>query len=558
MAKRGRKAPFTPPEITRDEVRKRCESSIFWTAWYLCGFKKLSLVLHWALCVWYESRRKAGKRRFLIMVPRGHFKTSLITIAGTVHDLIRDPNKRILIVFHNQKEAIRKGRKIKSIFRSDAMKFYYPELYPTPNAEIVWQSEEFSIPRTSESPESSVTLAGVSTGVVGGHYDKIIIDDGVDNKASNSQAAMEAAVNYLRGVDPLFEDESSELLIVGTLWPGGPDGFYEQTMDNEHFEKVIIGCYVDERFKALLHDTKVKLPEQKYISSRVLEDNRADPWGDGTPIFPERRTERGLAEERSTMGPYVFAHQMLNIVRDENERSFRREDFREYSMTYDHEGKARTCSVGDAQYPLSRMRITLAIDPTGGVDRSGDTAAITVCAWFEPHAIGFLLDYWQKKSPSPKEQIEKLIEMAEKWDVDIVIPEHVAMQVWVQAWLKQELVRRRRHFRIEPYKPGHMRKGIRLLDRFHPFVEDHMFYVLPEHGAFVNHMVSLNITPDGQVIGESPALADTMPMHAAWWTRGYGENPDKERIKTEEDEVILDMTPRYNFTCSKYTGGSLL
>ena len=54
-----------------------------------------------------------------------------------------------------------------------------------------------------------------------------------------------------------------------------------------------------------------------------------------------------------------------------------------------------------------------------------------------------------------------------------------------------------------------------------------------EHDPFVSHMVSLNITPDGGVVGQSPALADTMPMHCAWW---FGA----PKSKTAEDGTIRD------------------
>ena len=86
--------------------------------------------LHYGLWLWYKKGKEAGEKWFLCLIPRGHFKTSFFQIAGTVFDLINDPNKRILIVMHNLDEAKKKGRKLKSVLRGRAMRTYFGELIP--------------------------------------------------------------------------------------------------------------------------------------------------------------------------------------------------------------------------------------------------------------------------------------------------------------------------------------------------------------------------------------------------------------------------------------------
>lgn len=498
-------------------VREKCKGSLFWTAWYLCDFNKISLILHYGLWIWYKLGLDAGELRFLCLIPRGHFKTSFFQIAGSVFDIINNANIRILIVMHNLDEAKKKGRKLKSVLRSKAMRTYFGELVPTGE---MGTTTEFSVNRTMDYPEETVTLAGMASGLVGGHYDKIVIDDGVEFKASQSATVMETRVEFLRSINPLFEDESSILFIIGTLWPGGGDGYYETVLKNEEFYKLVLGCYCDDRWDEFLKLVALKPPvdDEQYINERVLEANRGLVWQPGQPIFPERRTMKGLQSDLNSMRSFLFSHQMLNVLIDEGSRKFHRKDFRGYSLQYSTKGKPQTVYIDDVAYPFSRGIVTVAMDPTGGLDSSSDWCGVTACWWLPPMRLGCLLDWYHKQGPDPKEQIETMLNMGTKWDADFLIPEAGSMQVWVGYWLKQEMQRQGRIFRVKPFTPGGVRKGKRILDRFHPYVAAHQFYVLyPEHEAVVDHLVALNITPDGTIIGDSPALADTFPMHVEWW-----------------------------------------
>ncbi len=545
------------PEAKRiAHIREKCKSSLFWTAWYLCDFDKLSLVLHYGLWLWYKAGIKAGEKRFLCLIPRGHFKTSFFQIAGAAYHLINDPNIRILIVMHNLDEAKKKGRKLKSVLRSKAMRTYFGELVPTGE---MGTTTEFSVNRSKDFPEESITLAGMSSGVTGGHYDLIIIDDGVEFKASQSATVMETRVEFLRSINPLLEDEGAVLFIIGTLWPGGGDGYYETVLKNKRFYKLVLGCYCDDRWDKFLELIVLRPPvdDEQYIDGRVLEANRELAWQPGQPIFPERRTMEGLQNDLDDMGSFLFSHQMLNVLLDEGARRFHREDFRAYTLQYSARKKPQAIYIDGVGYPWSRGIVTVAMDPTGGLDSSSDWCGVTACWWLPPMRLGCLLDWYHEQGPDPKKQIETMLNMGTKWNADFLIPEAGSMQVWVGYWLKQEMQRQGKFFRVKPFTPGGARKGKRILDRFHPFVAAHQFYVLyPEHEVVVDHLVALNITPDGTVIGDSPALADTFPMHVEYWKATSPDRSlDPNRVWDDGDDRapsnVHKFPPRYGLASSE-------
>lgn len=538
MAKKTKPEEIVTDQATVAKVRDRCQKSVFWTAWYICGFRDISIVLHWAVTEWFERMYAKGHRWFLLMIPRGHFKTSVMDQAFVVHTLIKDPNKTILLVMHNLEEARKKGRKIRHILMSREMKTYFPERVPA-DANKLGTQTEFSVIRTIERSESSVTLAGVQTGLTGGHYDIIIVDDGIEFKAANSEATMAMAVEFLQALDPLFESEDSLLLIIGTLWPGGENGWYETILRDPDFIKMVLGCYIDERFHQVIHEAQISLPapDSEYVKTRVLEENRELIWQPGQPIFPERRTMDGLEKTRSKMGDYKFAHQMLNILLAEGSRKFKREDFLAANLHMGI-GGPRAVSIDEVPYPYKLGIVTVAMDPIGGMNKDSDHCGISAFWWHKTLRFGVLLDFFHEKDVDPKEQIERFYDMACKWNADIMIPESGSMQVWVEAWLNNLMIEKERKFRVVPYKTGGVRKGFRILDGFHPYVANHQVFVLyPEHEEFVSHMVGLNIAADGTVMGSSPALADTCAMHAQYWEPGSPPKSQRDRNSVvDEDE----------------------
>ena len=550
---------MTPERKRIEKIRARCRGSLFWTAWYLCEFEKLSIVLHAGLWIWFKKGIEAGEKRFLCVVPRGHFKTSFFHIALVVYTLINDPNKRILIVMHNLDKAKEKGRKTRSVLSGRPMQTYFPELIPPANQRArVWTTTEFSVTRTADNPEASVTLAGMASGLEAGHYDIIIVDDGVGRKATESAKMMETAVEFLKSISPLFEDESSILFVIGTMWPGGPGGFYEILLENKKFYRIILGCYCDERWDAFLALVGIQPPidNEKYIEDNVLPANRELLWQPGQPIFPERRTMLGIADDLDFMKHFIFSHQMLNVLLDEGSRKFRREDFINYTLQFGREKNPLAVYIDSVAYPWSRGVVTVAMDPTGGMNKDSDWCGITACWWLPPMKMACLLDWYHVQGPDPMEQINQFMAMGKKWNADFLIPESGSMQVWVKAWLDQEMRRRNQWFRVRPFNPVGARKGKKILDAFHPYVASGQFHVLqPEHDPVVEHLINLNISPDGTVLGDSPALADTFPMHIMMWhATDEDKSLDRDRVWDEvEDRDVVNLqqrAPRYGLAPS--------
>src|SRR3989304_3853867 len=90
-------------EAIRQQLRQKCRSSLYFLAKSILGYRDLTPTFHRRLC--YEIQSTRSKRK-LLMVPRGHLKTSIATRAFPIWRLIQAPNppefwgpdERILLV----------------------------------------------------------------------------------------------------------------------------------------------------------------------------------------------------------------------------------------------------------------------------------------------------------------------------------------------------------------------------------------------------------------------------------------------------------------------------
>jgi len=543
------------------KLREKCLGSIFWTAWHLCNFKKLSLILHLAMTLWLERAVAAGHRRILVMIPRDYFKTSALGIAHVVWYLLNHPEHSVLYVMHNHSSASEKMDEVMAAFESPVMARLFPEHAVTTanKASLKWTSGRFTIPRESGARgRTSVTVAGITTGTVGSHFDRIIWDDIVKGDSEDAASQLESAKRKIRTVMFLLKDKKRDvILIMGTLWEGG---FYEPLMEAPNWHKLILGAYVDDRFDRLLAEVGIKPPpaDDPYVQELVMESNRGHAWHTGHSIFPEMDDDE-ILEETKLESKGDWRTQMLNIASSEDDKRFQRENIVTYDLRFRGDGRPAYADVDGVAFPFAGMFRSLTWDPTGGESKDCDTAAVSVCGWVRSHRKAFLFDRWWERADITA-QVKRVVDMAVRWQVDVICPEKAAFQVVCKRLLEEEMKRRledgrmQRMIRVVPYNRGAKSKGTWILDSLVPIVRDRMFHVLPEHGDVVEHLVGLNIK-NGLVLGESPGLADSIAMHREWW-KGSVKRPKRDDdIRDEDDRVVANLPVKYGLEPSRHSIG---
>jgi predicted phage terminase large subunit-like protein len=162
---------------------------------------------------WWEF---TGKNRFsLILAPRGHGKSTILTVSFSLFRILDNPDFRLLIVSNTAAQAQSFLREIKHHLEINTkITDVWGDLTGHP-----WNESEITMAsRLHGAKEATVTAMGVMGPVISKHYDIIILDDVVDEEAARSKTMRRKLETwYYKELLPTLEP-NGELHIIGTRY----------------------------------------------------------------------------------------------------------------------------------------------------------------------------------------------------------------------------------------------------------------------------------------------------------------------------------------------------
>ena len=268
---------------------------MYFTAKALCGFPDLTTTLHGFIAQWVVDA--AGNRK-LVLIPRNHYKSSLLTISYPILRIINDPEIRILVASENATLASRFLRRIRNIIygtHSQMFAWTFPELVPSQKwmKEHSWNDTEICVPRQRDYVENTVETIGVGGAAQSRHYPLIIGDDLVGKEAAESDTVMQKTIEWVHLMESLLVEPTDEILMVGTRWTHS-DVYADIINNDPAYKTLILSCFKE----------------------------------DGTPLFPEKYTLESLAAIKARLGIYNFSCQYLNAPTTGDTPDFEATDIR--------------------------------------------------------------------------------------------------------------------------------------------------------------------------------------------------------------------------------------
>ncbi len=297
------------------------------------GYKDMVPVLHGGVCKYLQQ----AKQHKLVVLPRGHLKTSICTIGYAIWRLCANPELRILVANATATNASHMLRAISSVFSvNERLRWLFPEVVPD-TSKVKWTETEIEIRRKGTYPESSVESIGVGGTVVSRHYDLIIEDDLIapeDGFVTNE--LVQKTIEWHKYSTSLFVNPAvGEQVIVGTRWLY--DDFIAYLFQNETW-------FLPAYYKSVTQG--------------------------GTPIWAERFNMDVVDRILEQQGPRIFSCQYMNDPVHEDARSFDPTWFRFYTQWP---------LVNDRGEPKATKCVS-AIDPAISQKKHGDFSAIVTVA----------------------------------------------------------------------------------------------------------------------------------------------------------------------------------
>lgn len=150
----------------------------------------------------------SGPRNTLILYPRGHLKTSIITIAHTIQWILNYPNVRILISTATGDQCKGMLQEIKGHFQynKELRHFFGDYCPPAKKAADFGSQEEFTVPnRTRHTKEPTVSTCSVGKVIAGDHYEVIKNSDLVDKENVKTPGQIADVISHFGYLNPLLE-----------------------------------------------------------------------------------------------------------------------------------------------------------------------------------------------------------------------------------------------------------------------------------------------------------------------------------------------------------------
>ena len=149
----------------------------------------------------------------LFLLPRGTFKSSIITEGLVIQELLNDPNKTVLVYCETYTKAIDYVREIREHFSNHVSKYF-----GNIKDERYWREQGFRVKgRTRQSKEASVTPSGIDKPATGYHYDLIICDDLIGETNSGTADQLEKAQRRFEELHSIL-NPGGRIIVLGTIW----------------------------------------------------------------------------------------------------------------------------------------------------------------------------------------------------------------------------------------------------------------------------------------------------------------------------------------------------
>lgn len=381
---------------------------------------------------------KRPTKKKLILLPRNHLKSAVVTQAWSIQKMLDNPNIRILISCNTWENSRKFLGAIQKYLIQSALGAYFGD-FVSPH----WNQDECTVAQRNQilvAPTWATT--GTEKQQTSQHYDLIIHDDLVDEENSRTPELREKTKQVYRNSWDLLEP-GGEMVVMGTR--KHQDDLYADIMEEGGWDTLIKEAYTDQTRQAV--------------------------------IFPEKFTLDKLAELRKIKGPYYFAAEYLNNPIAEEAADFRKEMVRYYQPGTPH--------------PHS---LYLTIDPAISLSRDADYTAMVVAGMFHDRRIR-VVDRLHSKF-MPGDLVNAIFDLVKKWRLHRVGIETFAFQKTLKYDIQRQQRERGLFFRVDELGKRHTGRGEPILSkearirRLQPYFEQGLVEVRSDMQDLVDELLA--------------------------------------------------------------------
>jgi len=406
----------------RDIQSKKALDSLFYLAKEVLEHTNMTEQEHGELCRLLQEW--VGKKQIILM-PRGTYKSSIITDGYISWRILKDPNIRILVFSETYSKAVEYVLHLRD--HLEAPKF--TSIFGHIKDETYWRSDGLRVStRTRLDKEPTVMPGGIDKPATGKHFNLIVCEDILGETNTYTADQLEKTKRRFEELISLLVNEpDAMILIVGTMWDES-DLYADIITKKERFTD----------WEKLLQQ-KVHIGDYWNIYIRRAQEP------DGTLNFPNILTKDKLETIKNEQTTRKFKLQYFNDPTLRMNSTFETEwieaaieKWRKFSASLN--GKK---PVFDSIWVL--------VDPALSKSPEADYTGIVVVGL--KGEVWYLLEAYQERLDA-QESISAILDMVTRYNAKKVAIECVAFQKVLASWLKDEKRKRGMYFNLIEFNPG--------------------------------------------------------------------------------------------------------
>jgi predicted phage terminase large subunit-like protein len=203
-----------------DAMQKLCLVDLYFLAKYVLGYTWLTGEVHVNFCLEIEKDENMS----LYLLPRGHCKTQLFTIADTIRHHLIEPSIPIFVVCDALKRSVKKTRAIKWHFEKNIVlrELFSDLIWKDPERESPkWTDEEFILPGHDGRQEPSILATSLENQPTGLHSPRIKCDDIVTPETVTTKEQIDKNRDQYGLMRSSILQAGGNIQIAGTIYDDG-------------------------------------------------------------------------------------------------------------------------------------------------------------------------------------------------------------------------------------------------------------------------------------------------------------------------------------------------
>lgn len=429
-----------------------------------------------------------GKRRELIIMPRGHLKSTILTVGWTMWRVYHNPNIRIFVGTATKELALAFIREIKTYFEDPWLQQHLWNSRPhimgrmiplmdrlarqrrteideteAEDKKVIWRGDAIQVLRSQILKEPTLTVGAVGVQHTGFHFDELKMDDVVNYDNIKTPEKLKRLIRWYDDLNSVLDSEREDTALK-TLLP---------TKAKQYSKTGGRVTVVGTRYAAEDWYNQVLLKKTWATYERNIYQNGENP-SEGY-LWHEAWNEEIEMDKRDETTAAVFASQYLNKIINPEEQVFAFENIRGINR-----GQVRLLKSGqveinfiDEERPRT-VSLFCVVDPAASVRSTADFTAIVIGGKDEfknLYLIDCAIGRWKSE-----DILINLYKLLDRWNMHRCSFESVGGFKHLVEYVKAGFVRFR-PITIFEFTP-HGQKQVRIANALEPLVRNGMLFMM--------------------------------------------------------------------------------